>query len=558
MNLLLRASSCAVLAALLSCAWPALAKRPFDAGHAAAHTAELAQLRRSQDPMAPVFIVTSNASYEGGIKALASKLGSQRDATGNTLVVAQIRTHQLDELSRHVHDEEYRCGGYFAFNTRAAAERFVRTQRTAQAINTSFAAYAIDNQATVGAWLPQVREAGIRDTISHLSTAWPNRYYASNHGRNAATWIRDTWLAMANGRSDVSAELFTACSNCSTQPSVILTIRGSELPDEIVVLGGHLDSIRQGNPPGTPADSMDAPGADDDASGIATLTEILRVAMANGYRPKRTVMFMGYAAEEVGLRGSNAIAQAFRAQNRNVVGVLQLDMTNWKSPQGTTDIGLISDYSNASLLQFVQDLFATYLAPSGYTMGLSACGYACSDHASWTAAGYPSAMPDEGPIFPYLHTPNDTLQQMGNTAIHSTILARLGLAFLGEIGKNSDVVALPGQVRIRSNAHDVPIADNAVASSSILVTRRNGSAPALTPVAVRIVHPARGELKVDLVAPDGTVYNLANRSGGTTDNIVETYAVDLSAESMNGKWVLRVDDNAAGNSGIIDSWSISL
>ena len=75
---------------------------------------------------------------------------------------------------------------------------------------------------------------------------------------------------------------------------------------------------------------------------------------------------------------------------------------------------------------------------------------------------------------------------------------------------------------------------------------------------MRIVHPARGELKVDLVAPDGTVYNLANRSGGTADDIIETYAVDLSAESMNGKWILRVDDNAAGNSGVIDSWSISL
>ena len=54
---------------------------------------------------------------------------------------------------------------------------------------------------------------------------------------------------------------------------------------------------------------MDAPGADDDASGIATLTEVIRVALANGWKPKRTVKFMGYAAEEVGLRGSNAIAQ---------------------------------------------------------------------------------------------------------------------------------------------------------------------------------------------------------------------------------------------------------
>ena len=201
--------------------------------------------------------------------------------------------------------------------------------------------------------------------------------------------------------------------------------------------------------------------------------------MANGWRPRRTVKFMGYAAEEVGLRGSNAIAQSFRQQRRQrrrraAAGHDQLQIARSARPT----CSLITDYSNADLQQFVQRPVRHLPGAERSTpAALYACGYACSDHASWTAAGYPSAMPDEGPIFPYLHTPNDTLQQMGNTAIHSTILARLGLAFLGEIGKNSDAVALPGQVRIRSNAHDVPITDNAVASSSIFVTRRNGSGP---------------------------------------------------------------------------------
>jgi len=558
MRLPLRLLPCAGLAALLTCALPA-SQALAQGRHAVAHTGQVAEFR-GEDPMATIYIVTSDKDYEGGIKTLARKIGSYRDSMGTPLVLAELKAHELEDLTRHVHEKEQHCGGYFAFATRAEAERFVRSERAAQAIAKSFAAsYTIDNQEAVAGWLPQVGEPGIRGTIAHLSTAWPNRYYASSHGRNAALWIRDTWLAMAHGRSDVSAELFTACTNCSTQPSVILTIRGNELPNEIVVLGGHLDSIRQGAPAST-AETMIAPGADDDASGIATLTEVLRIAMANGYRPKRTVMFMAYAAEEVGLRGSNAIAQSFRAQGRNVVGVLQLDMTNWKSPSAATDIGLITDFSNASLLQFVQDLFATYLAPSGYTLGLDACGYACSDHASWTAAGYPSAMPDEGPVFPYLHTPNDTLQQMGDTAAHSTILAKLALAFLGELGKSADAsTTLPGWVRVHTSARDVPITDNATAESGIFVARRNGKAPAITPVAVRILHAARGELKVDLVAPSGTVYNLANRTGGTTDNIVETYAVDLSAESMNGSWTLRVNDNVADNvGGFIDSWSISL
>nr|WP_255747130.1 M20/M25/M40 family metallo-hydrolase [Lysobacter sp. CFH 32150] len=296
-------------------------------------------------------------------------------------------------------------------------------------------AHPIDNQATVGGWLPQVQEANIRATIHHLSTAYPNRYYASSYGLAAATWIRDTWLALGNGRADVSAELYTGCTNCSTQPSVILTIQGSELPDEIVVLGGHLDSISNS---GT-GNAMNAPGADDDASGIATLTEVIRIALGSGWKPKRTVKFMGYAAEEVGLRGSHAIAQSFRNQNKNVVGVLQLDMTNYAAGS-TVAMRLITDYSNPGMQQFTTDVFDAYLAPTGLTRGTYTCGYGCSDHASWTNAGYPSAMMFEPTFFTYLHTTFDTLPQMGGTAASSVNFARLGLAFLGELAKTSSTV----------------------------------------------------------------------------------------------------------------------
>ena len=160
---------------------------------------------------------------------------------------------------------------------------------------------------------------------------------------------------------------------------------------------------------------MTAPGADDDASGIATLTEILRVAVAGGWKPKRTIKFMGYAAEEVGLRGSAAIANAYKTQGVNVVGVLQLDMTNYRSGS-PYDMQLVSDYSNASMQQFLRDLFDTYLLPGGMARGSYTCGYGCSDHASWTANGFPAAFMYEGGDFPWLHTTSDTLGTMGNTA----------------------------------------------------------------------------------------------------------------------------------------------
>lgn len=108
-----------------------------------------------------------------------------------------------------------------------------------------------------------------------------------------------------------------------------------------------------------------------------------------------------------------------------------------------------------------------------------------------------------------------------------------------------------------SNATDVAIRDYATVSSSINVSGRTGTAGSSVPIAVNIVHTYIGDLKVDLVAPDGTVYVLSNRAGGSADNIVKTYTVNLSSEALNGAWALRVNDSAFGDTGYINSWSIT-
>ncbi|MBD9478855.1 M20/M25/M40 family metallo-hydrolase [Pseudoxanthomonas sp. PXM02] len=386
------------------------------------------------DPFAPVYVVTSRDTYQG-IRGFASKAVEHRDSTGAPVLIAESRADRLGAISRYVHVNERRCGGYFAFPSRAQAEAFVREGRAKQAMTkTLLASYTLNNQTTVNRWLPQVQEQRLYATMNHLSS-YQNRYFSSPHGKTSAEWIRDHWQSLAAGRSDVTTELFTACGNCSTQPSVILTIRGWDLPDEVVVLGAHLDSINVNT---YPDPNQHAPGADDDASGIATLTETLRIALADGWQPRRTVKFMGYAAEEVGLRGSHAIAQSFRRSGVNVVSVLQVDMTNYKAG-AVTDMKLISDYSNTDLKNFFITLFDTYLAPMGLTRSSTACGYACSDHASWTNAGYPAAMMfeagDPGGSFPYIHTSYDTLATMGESAQHSVKFTQFALAYLGETAK---------------------------------------------------------------------------------------------------------------------------
>ena len=71
-----------------------------------------------------------------------------------------------------------------------------------------------------------------------------------------------------------------------------------------------------------------------------------------------------------------------------------------------------------------------------------------------------------------------------------------------------------------------------------------------------IRHTYRGDLVVDVIAPDGSVYNVHNRSGGSADNLVATYAVNASSEVANGTWRLRVRDAAQADTGTINSWSL--
>lgn len=384
------------------------------------------------------FVVTSAQSLA------ASPLGGLatddlRDRLGTALSLVELDAQQQHVLIDYMHETEGRCGGYFAFASRAEAEEFLARDRSLIAMLAPLGSvYTIDNAATVSPWLPKVNAENIRNTIAHLSS-YVNRYYTSPTGLSSAEWILDTWAALGAGRSDVRAELFTECSNCSTQPSVILTVDGAELPDEVVVVGAHLDSIRSG---ANGSLTQVAPGADDDASGIATITEIIRVALADGWKPKRTVKFMGYAAEEVGLRGSKAIATRYAADGVNIVAVLQLDMTNYRSGVAF-DLKFITDFGNLPLRTFSASLFDTYLVPLGLVRSEYACGYACSDHGSWTAAGFPALMAAEAggpgqPFFNQLHTGNDTLAVMGDSGVNSAKFARFGLAFIGELAKTVD------------------------------------------------------------------------------------------------------------------------
>ena len=181
-----------------------------------------------------------------------------------------------------------------------------------------------------------------------------------------------------------SRSSFSRIGGITPQPSVVLTIPGTTIASEVVVIGAHQDSTRSGC---SSTVRCVAPGADDDASGVATISEVIRVALAAEFLPQRTVKFMAYAAEEVGLDGSDHIAATFARRGcqrgrRSAAG-------HDGYTESTTDIALIvdADYTDAAAQRRSSaDLIDTYLPDAHRTTTM--CGYACSDHASWQTRGF--------------------------------------------------------------------------------------------------------------------------------------------------------------------------
>lgn len=118
--------------------------------------------------------------------------------------------------------------------------------------------------------------------------------------------------------------------------NIIATIEGADEPDRVYIITGHYDSRV------TNLDNFtdDAPGADDDASGVAVVMELLRI-MAQMPPPRATIMLGAVAGEEQGLYGANFFAQQMLAAGKDVQGMFTNDIVG--SPKG--DNGFVDPFS---------------------------------------------------------------------------------------------------------------------------------------------------------------------------------------------------------------------
>ncbi|MHA7059647.1 M20/M25/M40 family metallo-hydrolase [Aquimarina sp. M1] len=357
-------------------------------------------------------------------------LGLQKDHPEDIQIIESKNGYSAvmlsDEAAHELHDKVLVHGpGFIYQHSKKKALSSIQQRRLSQKLAGGF---SITQDQLVRQSLDLVNNLNIANQIQELED-YGTRYHTKSSATQAVLDLQTKWENLAAGRSDVSVRIVNHTS--TNMPSLVMTITGTDNPDEFVIIGGHIDSTSGGT-------NNDAPGADDNASGIATITEAARVLFDMNFKPKRTMEFMAFAAEEVGLRGSREIAEDYRNRNVNVVSYMQLDMTNYKG--STNDVYVSTDsYNDETLNDFLIELMDYYNASGTHriTYGTSRCNYGCSDHYSWAQEGYDVTFPFEATFNqsnPNIHTTRDTFDRSPTpNATHAAKFCKLALEYLIEI-----------------------------------------------------------------------------------------------------------------------------
>ena len=295
-----------------------------------------------------------------------------------------------------------------------------KTARLPQSHRNDFPTVTEEDQI-VRTLMDEVSIENLTATVQHLQD-YERRYYNSKEAYESGQWIYEQF---ENLGLEVEEHEFKYGANESS-PNIIATQWGTKYPDQYIVCGSHYDSYSH---------SGMCPGADDNATGVATVLETARIL--SEYNFERTIIYCSFSAEEQGMIGSKAYAKFCVDMGFNVVGYFNNDMNGYLHEGNEIHIDLIYPDEAAPLGDYYMNLAGVYF-PEMQVRHITFTG-GDSDHTSFNEYGFMGIYPfeDKENYSPFIHSGNDVIGESVNSFEQSQIFTQMNIASVATLASLS-------------------------------------------------------------------------------------------------------------------------
>lgn len=282
-----------------------------------------------------------------------------------------------------------------------------------------------EENAIIREMMNQVNMDSLQATVQYLQD-YNSRIWNSQNAFDASDWIAARMQALGLEVEQQAFNASTWLGSGQAAPNVIGIQRGTVYPDVYVVCGSHFDSFSWEAYSG----GGNAPGADDNATGVASVLESARIMTQ--YEFEYSIIYCAYGCEEMGLYGSEAYASRCQQQSMEILGYFNNDMNGYLYGD-VIHIDCIYPNSVAPIGDYYMNIGSVYFPELPIRHVNFNDGD--SDHTSFNQHGYMGIYPfeDYQHYSPYIHTPNDLIGTSVNSWEMSQQYCRMNIGCLAEI-----------------------------------------------------------------------------------------------------------------------------
>lgn len=281
-----------------------------------------------------------------------------------------------------------------------------------------------EEDATIKELMNEVDIENLTATVQHLQD-YERRQYNTTQAEEAAQWLYTQFEDLG---LDVEEFPFDYLGNPSS-PNIIATQWGTKFPDKYIICGSHYDSHRSGDGDKT------CPGADDNATGVATVLETARIL--SEYSFEYSILYCAFSAEEIGLIGSEAYASYCAEMGMDIIAYFNNDMNGYLHEGNEIHVDLIYPETVATLGDYYKNVAGIYFPEMevrhiDFTAG-------DSDHTSFNNNGFMGIYPfeDKDNYSPYIHTKDDVIGISVNSFEQSQRFTQMNLACVAHMANLS-------------------------------------------------------------------------------------------------------------------------